>query len=152
VVDWLSRLIDSENLPLLREREREASHRYDGSTSSSSPRRFVKRSRDNSSTPTSQPDGLYMSPSNSILPATPDSGSISLTTPGGLFGAGVIYQHPPQPQTMPPPLPQSSPRNVTQYLPAFNIKCAQHHLLLDYQAEFSGPPHAGRWTVSCFGE
>lgn len=148
VVDWLNRLIDPEVFPPLRERERESTHRYEAY--SPSQRRVVKRSRDKSSTPTSQSDQMQMSPPT--LPATPDSGSLSITTPS-LFGAGVLYPYPPQPQSVPPPIPQSTVANSLQqtFLQAFNIRCAQNHLHLDYQAEFSGPPHAGRWSVSCVG-
>lgn len=37
------------------------------------------------------------------------------------------------------------------YLPMFNQRCAQQGLKVEYQAEFSGAPHDGRWSIICFG-
>lgn len=38
------------------------------------------------------------------------------------------------------------------FLPLFNQTASQRRVSVDYSAEFSGPSHAGRWTVYCVGE
>jgi hypothetical protein len=48
------------------------------------------------------------------------------------------------------PLAPAQP-NVA-FLPLFNQTAAQRRVTVEYPAEFSGPSHAGRWTVRCVGE
>lgn len=62
---------------------------------------------------------------------------------------------PPPPPNIPPPsfggayAPSPTAPSGTQYLPLFNQVATQRRLTVDYPAEFSGPPHAGRWFVRC---
>ncbi|OSD03297.1 hypothetical protein PYCCODRAFT_1444638 [Trametes coccinea BRFM310] len=59
---------------------------------------------------------------------------------------------PPPPANPPPPLP-SNPLAPAQphsaFLPLFNQTAQQRRLEVQYPAQFSGPAHAGRWTVQC---
>ncbi|TDL28200.1 hypothetical protein BD410DRAFT_782169 [Rickenella mellea] len=45
--------------------------------------------------------------------------------------------------------PVASTGNTVTYLPLFNQTCMQRKLNVEYNAEFSGPPHAGRWNIKC---
>ncbi|KAH9857962.1 hypothetical protein C2E23DRAFT_718683 [Lenzites betulinus] len=60
---------------------------------------------------------------------------------------------PPPPASAPPPLPMQNPLSPAQphsaFLPLFNQTAQQRRLEVQYPAMFSGPAHAGRWTVSC---
>ncbi|KAI0639629.1 hypothetical protein C8Q77DRAFT_1152594 [Trametes polyzona] len=60
---------------------------------------------------------------------------------------------PPPPGNPPPPLPMHNPLAPAQphsaFLPLFNQTAQQRRLEVQYPAQFSGPPHAGRWTVAC---
>jgi dsRNA-specific ribonuclease len=38
------------------------------------------------------------------------------------------------------------------FLPVFNQVANQRRVQVDYPANFSGPPHAGRWSVKCVGK
>lgn len=38
------------------------------------------------------------------------------------------------------------------FLPLFNQTATQRRVTVEYPAEFSGPSHAGKWTVKCVGE
>ncbi|KAK0478321.1 hypothetical protein IW261DRAFT_1482901 [Armillaria novae-zelandiae] len=54
----------------------------------------------------------------------------------------------------PPPLPKlPNPMTPAQphlaFLPQFNEKASQRRVVVEYPAQFSGPPHAGKWTVRC---
>lgn len=64
-------------------------------------------------------------------------------------------QPPPPPTGPPPPLPTSNPLAPAQpmaaFLPIFNQTANQRRLAVEYPAQFSGPAHAGRWTVQCVG-
>lgn len=73
------------------------------------------------------------------------------------------YAPPPEPSSMPPPPPPSNPppplpnpmtpaQPSTAFLPMFNQTANQRRVFVEYPAQFSGPPHAGRWTVKCVGE
>ncbi|KAK0205676.1 hypothetical protein IW262DRAFT_1444006 [Armillaria fumosa] len=62
----------------------------------------------------------------------------------------------PTPMTKPPPpLPPKLPNPMTPaqphlaFLPQFNEKASQRRVVVEYRAEFTGPPHAGKWTVRC---
>ncbi|KAK0506261.1 hypothetical protein EDD18DRAFT_1122673 [Armillaria luteobubalina] len=62
----------------------------------------------------------------------------------------------PTPMTKPPPLPTPklpNPMTPAQphlaFLPQFNEKASQRRVVVEYPADFSGPPHAGKWTVKC---
>lgn len=70
---------------------------------------------------------------------------------------------PPQPAAPPPPLPNmpdapplSNPlapaQPHTAFLPLFNQTANQRRMFVEYPATFSGPAHAGKWTVKCVGE
>jgi hypothetical protein len=50
----------------------------------------------------------------------------------------------------PNPLAPATPN--APFLPLFNQTAAQRGVKVDYSAEFSGPSHAGQWTVQCIGE
>ncbi|KAI0348806.1 hypothetical protein OH77DRAFT_1432597 [Trametes cingulata] len=69
-----------------------------------------------------------------------------------------MYAHPPLPAVPPPPaiLPPPLPGNLlapgqscSAFLPLFNQTAQQRRLEVQYPAQFSGPAHAGRWTVQC---
>ncbi|KAJ3483127.1 hypothetical protein NLI96_g6521 [Meripilus lineatus] len=60
----------------------------------------------------------------------------------------------PPPQPPPPPVPpMSNPLAPalpqTAFLPLFNQTATQRRLPIEYPATFSGPPHAGKWSVRC---
>ena len=81
--------------------------------------------------------------------------------PEGMFVAPEpAMPPPPTPPAMPaPPTPQMPPHNPlapaqpasTAFLPLFNQTANQRRVFVEYPAQFSGPPHAGRWTVKCVG-
>ncbi|CCL98505.1 uncharacterized protein FIBRA_00504 [Fibroporia radiculosa] len=59
---------------------------------------------------------------------------------------------PPPPTSAPPPLPAnplSPAQPMAAFLPLFNQTANQRRLTVEYPAQFSGPAHAGRWTVKC---
>ncbi|KAH0590930.1 hypothetical protein H2248_001043 [Termitomyces sp. 'cryptogamus'] len=58
-------------------------------------------------------------------------------------------QHVPPPMPLPNPLAPAQPN--LPFLPLFNQTATQRRVAVEYPAEFSGPPHAGRWTVRCIG-
>ncbi|KAI9057724.1 hypothetical protein FKP32DRAFT_1583248 [Trametes sanguinea] len=69
-----------------------------------------------------------------------------------------VYGHPPPPGLPPPPAipPPPLPANPlapaqphSAFLPLFNQTAQQRRLEVQYPAQFSGPAHAGRWTVQC---
>ncbi|KAJ8474516.1 hypothetical protein ONZ51_g7179 [Trametes cubensis] len=70
-------------------------------------------------------------------------------------GQPPMYPQPPQtyfppaPPLPPPPLPPSTPQPHSAFLPLFNQTAQQRRLEVTYPAQFTGPPHAGRWTVQC---
>lgn len=61
---------------------------------------------------------------------------------------------PPPPMIAPPPLP-NNPLAPAQpqaaFLPLFNQTANQRKMSVDYPAQFTGPAHAGVWTVQCIG-
>ena len=63
---------------------------------------------------------------------------------------------PPPPASAPPPLPLPNPLAPSQpntaFLPLFNQTANQRRMFVEYPAQFSGPAHAGKWTVKCVGE
>jgi len=70
------------------------------------------------------------------------------------------YAAPPEPTSMPPPPPPANAppplpnpmtpaQPTTAFLPMFNQTANQRRVFVEYPAQFSGPPHAGRWTVKC---
>jgi hypothetical protein len=76
---------------------------------------------------------------------------------------GYSHPVPPEPVSMPPPPPPANPppplpnpmtpaQPSTAFLPMFNQTANQRRVFVEYPAQFSGPPHAGRWTVKCVGE
>ncbi|OCH94710.1 hypothetical protein OBBRIDRAFT_722201 [Obba rivulosa] len=60
-------------------------------------------------------------------------------------------QAPPPPMNPPPPLPNplAPAQPSAAFLPLFNQTANQRRLVVEYPAQFSGPAHAGRWTVQC---
>ncbi|KAG7099009.1 hypothetical protein E1B28_000893 [Marasmius oreades] len=61
------------------------------------------------------------------------------------------YMSPPAVQRNPnPPFNPLSPAQPhLAFLPLFNQTAAQRKVKVDYQAQFSGPSHAGKWSVQC---
>ncbi|KIK70786.1 hypothetical protein GYMLUDRAFT_147614 [Collybiopsis luxurians FD-317 M1] len=60
------------------------------------------------------------------------------------------------PKGSPPPPPQKKFANPIApaqpnlaFLPLFNQTATQRRVTVEYPAEFSGPSHAGKWTVKC---
>ncbi|KAG6854235.1 hypothetical protein C0991_009253 [Blastosporella zonata] len=66
-----------------------------------------------------------------------------------------MHPHPPSavPHVPPPQVPLPNPLAPAQptlpFLPLFNQTAAQRRVVVEYPAEFSGPPHAGQWNVRC---
>ena len=58
--------------------------------------------------------------------------------------------HLPVAPIVPNPLAPAQPG--LPFLPLFNQAAAQRRVKVEYIPEFSGPSHAGRWTVQCVGE
>ena len=60
---------------------------------------------------------------------------------------------PPPPMMPPPPVPNplAPAQQSTAFLPLFNQTANQRRLFVEYPAQFSGPAHAGKWTVKCVG-
>lgn len=64
---------------------------------------------------------------------------------------------PPPPMQPPPPMPMPTLNPLapaqpqTAFLPLFNQTANQRRMIVEYPAQFSGPAHAGRWTVQCVG-
>lgn len=81
-----------------------------------------------------------------------------------LNGARFYLPQPPaypQHETMQPtatskpvfiPNPMAPAQPTLPFLPLFNQAAMQRRVNVEYQAEFSGPSHAGRWAVKCIGE
>ncbi|KAF9020306.1 hypothetical protein BDZ89DRAFT_1203777 [Hymenopellis radicata] len=75
--------------------------------------------------------------------------------------AFLMNKSPPQQgskHTLPPPpyqakLSTPNPMAPAQpglaFLPLFNQTASQRRVNVEYKADFSGPPHAGKWTVTC---
>lgn len=64
------------------------------------------------------------------------------------------HMAPPQPPMPAPPLPPNPlapAQPQSAFLPLFNQTAQQRRLEVQYPAQFTGPAHAGRWTVSCLG-
>jgi len=72
---------------------------------------------------------------------------------------------PPPPPSIPPPVQPPPPKGMPNFgnplapaqphlafLPLFNQTAIQRGLSVTYPASFSGPPHAGKWNVTCVGE
>ncbi|KAH7930551.1 hypothetical protein BV22DRAFT_1139526 [Leucogyrophana mollusca] len=69
------------------------------------------------------------------------------------------YAQPALPPGPPPPRPPSPPRSLPNplapaqpniaFLPLFNQTAVHRGVAVNYMATFSGPPHAGLWTISC---
>ncbi|KAI0361387.1 hypothetical protein OH77DRAFT_1545113 [Trametes cingulata] len=80
--------------------------------------------------------------------AQPQAGYFQQPQQHAMFG----QPPPPPPAVPPPPLPHNplapaSPHSA--FLPLFNQTAQQRRLEVQYPAQFSGPAHAGRWTVQC---
>lgn len=59
-------------------------------------------------------------------------------------------QLPPPPAARPNPLAPAQPDAA--FLPLFNQEASKRRVSVEYLSEFSGPSHAGRWTVKCIGK
>ncbi|PIL31732.1 hypothetical protein GSI_06436 [Ganoderma sinense ZZ0214-1] len=62
------------------------------------------------------------------------------------------HMAPPQPPIPAPPLPPNPlapAQPQSAFLPLFNQTAQQRRLEVQYPAQFTGPAHAGRWTVQC---
>lgn len=59
---------------------------------------------------------------------------------------------PPSPPKISPPNPLAPAQPHLAFLPLFNQTANQRGLKVDYQAVLVGPPHAGKWDVTCIGE
>jgi len=57
-------------------------------------------------------------------------------------------KHPPS-HIPTPPNPLSPAQPHAAFLPLFNEAAMKRRVTVEYLADFSGPPHAGRWTVKC---
>lgn len=76
-----------------------------------------------------------------------------MTVPEPFFAAPP----PPPPAAPPPPLPMvgmtvnplAPAQPQAAFLPLFNQTATQRRLTVEYPAVFTGPPHAGKWTVRC---
>ncbi len=64
-------------------------------------------------------------------------------------GKPSINQGIPSSVIKPNPLAPATPN--APFLPLFNQTANQRGVKVDYTAEFSGPSHAGQWTVQCIG-
>lgn len=56
------------------------------------------------------------------------------------------------PPHLPPPNPLSPAQPNLPFLPLFNQTASQRRVTVEYPATFTGPSHAGRWTVECIGK
>ncbi|SJL05570.1 uncharacterized protein ARMOST_08932 [Armillaria ostoyae] len=63
------------------------------------------------------------------------------------FFSPVPMAKPPPPPKLPNPMTPAQPHLA--FLPQFNEKASQRRVVVEYPAQFSGPPHAGKWTVKC---
>ena len=59
---------------------------------------------------------------------------------------------PPTVATMAMPNPLAPAQPHTAFLPLFNQTANQRRMFVEYPATFSGPAHAGKWTVKCVGK
>lgn len=64
----------------------------------------------------------------------------------------VIKQIPPLQAMAVLPNPLAPAQPGLPFLPLFNQAAMQRRVTVEYIAEFSGPSHAGRWTVKCVGK
>ncbi|KAK0245665.1 hypothetical protein EDD85DRAFT_801778 [Armillaria nabsnona] len=67
-------------------------------------------------------------------------------TPMPLFSPALMAKPLPPPK-LPNPMTPAQPHLA--FLPQFNEKASQRRVVVEYPAQFSGPPHAGKWTVKC---
>lgn len=54
-------------------------------------------------------------------------------------------------QAYPTPNPLAPAQPGLAFLPLFNQTATQRRVKVEYPAEFSGPSHAGQWSVQCVG-
>ncbi|KAF8078788.1 hypothetical protein FPV67DRAFT_1663476 [Lyophyllum atratum] len=70
-----------------------------------------------------------------------------------IFFASQPPPSPPRPRHTPSytafPNPLAPAQPSLPFLPLFNQTATQRRVTVEYPAEFSGPPHAGRWNVRC---
>jgi len=64
----------------------------------------------------------------------------------------ALFHRPPPPPVRAPaqlPNPLAPAQPNLPFLPLFNQTASQRRCIVEYPAEFSGPSHAGKWTVKC---
>lgn len=87
--------------------------------------------------------------SPSVPPPQPPPPQAAPALPPIILGYQQAQPTYPQPSYSPP---ASTSGSTVTYLPLFNQTCMQRKMNVEYNAEFSGPPHAGRWNIKCVGE
>ena len=86
------------------------------------------------------------------MKADPDPASVkrikseAVSPPSNFFKPHL----PPLPAARPNPLAPAQPDAA--FLPLFNQEASKRRVSVEYLSEFSGPSHAGRWTVKCIGK
>ncbi|PBK77383.1 hypothetical protein ARMSODRAFT_279219 [Armillaria solidipes] len=100
--------------------------------------------------PTPQPPPIQPLPPPRPQFISPQPGSFAafshFPAPMPLFSP-VPMAKPPPPPKLPNPMTPAQPHLA--FLPQFNEKASQRRVVVEYPAQFSGPPHAGKWTVKC---
>jgi len=87
-----------------------------------------------------QPETLKADPDTAPVPKRVKSETLS--PPPNFFTS-----RPPPPTARPNPLAPAQPDAA--FLPLFNQEASKRRVTVEYLSEFSGPSHAGRWTVKC---
>lgn len=134
IIRWISRLVDPNSTT--------SDH---GNAVEYEEYRPVKRTRTQTQTNVKTEDAT---PEYGLFPAVP-------TQPSG-FSPDSVYTGAPTVNTYAipasPPSKQPMPSIKVTYLPAFNERCSQRHLRVDYESSNTGLPHAPRWVMKCYGE
>jgi hypothetical protein len=141
--EWISRLTDPDSEP---------PSLPSGDSETERPKRMKMDHSPYSPPAAAQPSPLH-GLSLPALPLTPVSNYSS--SPGSFSGSlpGIsraTFTSAPVPSYQ-PPVPPPPPPGGMAYLPMFNQLANQRRVTVDYPAAFSGPPHAGRWSVKCLG-
>jgi len=126
VNDWIDHLLLQENLNLKETYEEESLHSVEIPPQ--------KRAKSETMSPLLQPTIFFASqpPPSPSPPRREASPHLVPVAP---------------PNVSPNPLAPSRPG--LPFLPLFNQAAAQRRVKVEYVPEFSGPSHAGRWTVQC---
>ncbi|KAK0456632.1 hypothetical protein EV421DRAFT_1895840 [Armillaria borealis] len=98
--------------------------------------------------PTPQPPPIQPLPPPRPQFISPQPGFQFSRSPAPMpFFSPVPMAKPPPPPKLPNPMTPAQPHLA--FLPQFNEKASQRRVVVEYPAQFSGPPHAGKWTVKC---